>query len=82
MLGKDLIIYILQNNLENSPVFEDGKIIGFLTEEEAAVKFGVGTATIQIWVQLEFLDGVRIGDVLYIPANAELKTARGQNNDA
>lgn len=80
MLGRDLIIYILQNNLEDSPVFEDGKILGFLTDEEAAVKFGVGSATVKIWVELDMLDGVKIGDRLYIPANAKLKFDRGQNN--
>jgi hypothetical protein len=44
MTGRDLIVYILQNNLENEPVFKDGKFIGFMTEGEAAEKFDVGVA--------------------------------------
>lgn len=80
MLGRDLIIYILQNNLEDSPVFEDGKLLGFMNEDEAAIKFGVGSATIKIWVELDMLDGVKIGDRLYIPADAKLKFDRGQND--
>lgn len=71
MTGRDLIIYILQNNLEDEPIFKDGKLIGFMTEVEAAMKFDVGCATIRAWVGLGFLKGFKIGDVLYIPANSE-----------
>ena len=49
MTGKELILYILQNNLENTVVMQDGMFIGFMTEEEAAVKFNVGVATIRGW---------------------------------
>lgn len=71
MTGRDLIIYILQNDLENEPLYEDGKILGFMNELEAAIKFGVSTATVRTWVKLRHLDGVFIGNVLYIPANAK-----------
>lgn len=73
MTGKDLIIYILQNNLENEDVFKDGKIVGLMNVKEAAAKFGVGEETIKVWVKLERLDGVYIYDDLYIPVNAKLK---------
>ncbi len=75
MTGRDLIVYILRNGLEDSPIYEDGKILGFITAVEAAEKFEVGIATIKIWVNEGMLDGVRIGEELYIPANAELKGA-------
>ena len=39
MTGRDLIIYILENNLENEPVYKDGRLLGFLTVTEAAVEF-------------------------------------------
>lgn len=65
MTGKELILYILQNNLENTIVLQDGFFVGFMTEEEAAVKFGVGVATIRGWYQCRMLDGTRIGDSLY-----------------
>lgn len=69
--GRDLILYILQNNLEDEPVFEDGMLLGFMNEMEAAVKFGVGVSTIRAWVYKELLPAIRIGEVLFIPANAE-----------
>lgn len=71
MTGRDLIIYIIQNGLENEPVYEDGKILGFMNELEAAVKFNVNTATIRVWIGLKMLDGVLIGGIWYIPANAK-----------
>lgn len=49
MTGKEVILYILQNNLENEVVMENNLFIGFLNEKEAAVKFNVGLATIKAW---------------------------------
>lgn len=69
MTGKELIIYILSNNLEDEPIFKDGKFIGFITAGEAAAKLNVGVATIQTMVKLGQLDGVTIGDTVYIYAN-------------
>lgn len=69
MTGKDLIMYILQNNLENEDVFKDGTFLGCMTVEEAAVKLSVGNAGIQTWVQVGYLDGVKINDKLYILPN-------------
>ena len=73
MTGRELIIYILANGLEDEPIYEDGKILGFITAAEAAEKFNVGLATIKVWVNEGTLDGIRIGEELYIPANADLK---------
>lgn len=78
MTCKDLIAYILANNLENEPVFKDGRLVGFITAGEAAEKFNVGLATICVWVSRKQLDGVLIGDRLYIPATSEVKL---ENND-
>lgn len=71
MTGRDLIIYILQNNLEDKPVFEDGVFLGFMNEMEAAVKFDVGVATIRIWCGLGMLPGIKIGDETFIPMDAK-----------
>ena len=71
MTGRDLIIYILENNLEEEPVFEDGKLLGFMNVHEAALKFGVGTATINIWVALDMIPGVKVNEGIYIPVNVE-----------
>ena len=46
MTGLDLIIYILQKGLEDELVYEDGRLLGFMTAMEAAVKFEVGVKTI------------------------------------
>lgn len=65
MTGKELILYILQNNLENTVVLEGGFFTGFMTEAEAAAKFNVGIATIRAWYQCRGIDGTKIGDSLY-----------------
>lgn len=69
MTGRDLIIYILTNHLEDEPVFKDGAILGFISVEETAAKLDVGAATIYAWIQLGKLPSVVIGNTIYIPAN-------------
>ena len=65
MTGKELIIYILQNNLENEVVIKDGLFVWLMDENEAAVKFEVGVATIKAWYMCGFLSGTKIGEHLY-----------------
>lgn len=72
MTGKELVIYILANGLEDEPVFKDGKFIGFITLGEAAVKYNVGVATVRVWVNQNRLPAVKIGAEIFIPANCEL----------
>ena len=65
MTGKELILYILQNNLEDTIIIKDGFFTGFMSEEEVAVKFGVGIGTVRAWYACKMLEGTRIGDSLY-----------------
>lgn len=51
MTGRDLIIYIMQNNLEDEVVIET------INEGAAAVKFGVGINSIRLWYKLGLLKG-------------------------
>lgn len=65
MTGKDLIIYILQNNLENEELFTDGTFLGLLNVEEAAARLDVGTATVMLWYATGMLDGINIGGTIF-----------------
>ena len=66
MTGRDLIMYILENHLEDEELFKDGKIPGLMTYEEAAVKFGVGKETISAWTQLEYIHHIKLKEGSYI----------------
>lgn len=65
MTGRDLIIYILQNNLEDDLIIKDGKFVWLMDEEQAAVKFDVGIATIKAWYNFGLLQGMEIGDSIF-----------------
>lgn len=65
MTGRDLIIYILRNNLENEEVVKDGTFIGFMDEKEAASKFEVGISTVRTWSDLGVIEGYRIGGTIF-----------------
>ena len=69
MTGRDLIMYILENKLEDQLVFDNGELIGFMSVEMAALKFGVGIETVKVWSDLNIIQSIKIGDKLYIPAN-------------
>lgn len=69
MTGRDLIMYILQNNLENEVVIKDGVFIWLMTEEEAAVRYDVGVSMIRAWYACGMLSGTKIGDRLYFLRN-------------
>ena len=70
MTGRDLIVYILNRGLENEPIIKDGKFypenIGLTTIEQAAMKYNVGTRTIQAWYIMNKIDGVVIDGKVYI----------------
>lgn len=69
MTGRELMLYILENNLENEVVVKDGVFIGFMTEEEAAVKFNTGVSTIKAWYACGMAKGTKIEDRLYFLRN-------------
>lgn len=72
MLGRDLIIYIMQNGLENEEVFKNGSFVGFITMEEAAVKYNVGVGTIYAWMNMGRLNYIRIGEECLVSDTNEL----------
>lgn len=71
MTGRDLILYILENRLEDEIVIKDGIFVWLMDENEAAVKFGVGVAQVRAWYITQMLDGTKIGDRLYFLRNAK-----------
>ena len=80
MTGKELILYILENDLENEDVIKDGVFIWLMDEKEAAVKFDVGVATIRAWYVCGQIDGIKIGDHLYFLRNVKDPRVR-ENTD-
>ena len=66
MTGRELIMFILRNNLEDEIVIENNIFFGLMTEKEASIKFGVGEATIKAWYELGILCGVEIGNSIFI----------------
>ena len=71
MTGRDLINYILQNNLEDVDMFENGVFVALMSEEEAAAKFKVGVPTIRVWHTLGFIKSVSIGDSIFVFRNTD-----------
>lgn len=79
MTGRDLIIYILKNDLEDEQVFDFGVLLGFITPEDAAKKFEVGLATINAWVEMGLLRSIKIGESIFIPVDEKSPKERSIN---
>lgn len=68
MTGRELICYILENHLEDEPVFKNGEFVGFITEEKLAEASGVGVASIRAGIKLGmFSDVAEINGKTYLP---------------
>lgn len=77
MTGKELIIYILENDLLDTPIFDNSKIVGLLSIDETAVRLGVGRATIITYIRMKRLDNIIIGNSTFVIDNHKLNTCKG-----
>lgn len=70
MTGRELIIYILENGLEDEPIIQDGMIVmknlGYIPLDEAALKLKVGFSTILSLLMRGDITGSKIGERTYI----------------
>ena len=64
--GRDLILYILENKLEDSPVVLDGGFLNLMTVEQTAVQAGVGVETVLAGVALGLFKSIKVGKQIYI----------------
>lgn len=80
MTGRDLVLYILNNNLEDRPIFENGHLLGFLSLDETAVRLNVGIASVYVWIQQERLRYICVGDRVFVPITdvLTLEETRGE----
>ena len=62
MTGREIIIFILENQLEDKSVFDSC----FESMDETAVRLGVGIATVDTLFSLGQIRGVVIGENTYI----------------
>lgn len=66
MKGRDLIIYILENHLEDEDVLSDLKKIGLYSIQETAVILSVGEETVKAWCKMGKIDHTTIGGDIYV----------------
>lgn len=70
MTGRDLIIYILENGLEDKEVLDGNKILGFETLYGLAEKKGTGVETIFALCKMHDVPTVLINHKVCIPVFA------------
>ena len=69
MTGRELIMYILENHLEDESVFQNGTFVGYVSDVKFAEMLGVGVATVHAWIMMGSIkDAIMIGDAMFVPA--------------
>ena len=69
MTGRELIMHILENHLEDEPVFQNGTFVGYVSDVKFAEILGVGVATVRAWIMMgRIKDTIMIGDAMFVPA--------------
>lgn len=71
MTGKELVMYILENDLLDEEIVKDNVPIFLMSLEDASCKFGVGPMTVRVWIAERKIDSCAIGNQLYIYVNAK-----------
>lgn len=66
MTGRDLIIYILENHLEDVEIFNDGAKPFLVPLDKAAVELGFGLASAKALLRIGKIKGIKINDKYYI----------------
>lgn len=62
MTGRELIVYILEHNLEDVEMFEDGTV---MTIEEKAAGLATGIESVKTMYKLGMVPGLKIGDSIF-----------------
>lgn len=77
MTGRELVIHILSNGLEEADISDL-----FLTEDEAAVRLNVGVATIKAWSELGLIQYININGKTYVLPSKTLNRFEEQRSKA
>lgn len=64
--GRDLIIYILQNNLEDKPIATENSLLGFINIAEYAARNNMGISTAVAMFHLGKIPGFMIGSSIFV----------------
>lgn len=78
MTGRDLILYILANHLEDEDIFAGGKFVGLYTVSEYASIMDVGPETVRVWAMTGMVESIIIYGTLFIPATALPQDGRNE----
>lgn len=66
MTGRELIIWILENGLEDKELLKDGEVYGFTSIDKAAVELEFGPTSVQSMMLAEGMSPHIIGGKMYI----------------
>ena len=66
MQGRELIIYILKYNLEDEEVFSEEFWARMPSPMTVAIKFKVGVATVEAWIESGQLEAIKFNGKTYV----------------
>lgn len=79
MTGREIIMFILENHLEDTVIFDRSKFRGLLTVEEVAVMLNYGAPTVKALYEMKKIPGFEVNGTIYIYDSKELKGYIGKS---
>lgn len=80
MTGKDLVLFIVNNDLLNVDVSKGIKNM-FWTVEEAALKMGISASSLSEMIKIGIVDSVEFDGVTYVRRDLELTCIMGKKQN-
>lgn len=81
MTGRELIIYILENGLEDKELFSQNLTPLFISVEKAAVRWNCGTATVKAMIEIGKVKGAKIADEYFVLASQPNPFEKNERTD-
>lgn len=78
MTGRELIVYILTNHLEDKPVFKDGVFVGFVPIGKAAEEMNVGLTSMAVMVDMNHIDYIKAESGVYLPFDYKYQLSKNK----
>lgn len=81
MTGRELVVFIMENHLEDTTIFDGNMLPGLMTLDEAAVKWNSGRNTLKALFEMGKIPGVIIDEKIYIHENTKNPFGKDEHHD-
>ncbi len=80
MTGRELILYIVENHLEDFEMFDDNMLPKVMTVDETALKWGCGPSTVKALIDMGTVKGIKTKTMYLVLMSNKNPFKKGDDN--